>query len=66
VYEWIVVHEEAFQTLKGKLITPPVLKYPDFNQPFILMMDARGEGLGALLLQGEITKDHPVALAAAP
>jgi len=63
VYEWTVVHEQAFQTLKGKLITPPVLKYPDFNEPFILTTDASGEGLGAVLSQGEITRDLPVAFA---
>ena len=63
VYEWTVVHEQAFQTLKGKLITPPVLKYPDFNQPFILTTDASGEGLGAVLSQGGITRDLPVAFA---
>jgi hypothetical protein len=61
--EWTVEHEQAFQTLKGKLITPPVLKYPDFGQPFILTTDASGEGLGAVLSQGEITKDRPVAFA---
>ena len=63
VYEWTAVHEQAFHTLKGKLITPPVLKYPDFNQPFILTTDASGEGLGAVLSQGEITRDLPVAFA---
>jgi hypothetical protein len=63
LYEWIVVHEQAFQTLKGKLIMPPFLKHPDFDQPFILTMDASGEGLGAILLRGEITKDHAVAFA---
>jgi hypothetical protein len=62
-YEWTSEHEQAFQTLKGKLITPPILKYPDFDQPFILTTDASGEGLGAVLSQGEITKDRPVAFA---
>jgi hypothetical protein len=52
VYEWTVVHEQAFQTLKGK-VTPPVLRYPDFNQPFILTTDAIGEGLGAVLSRGK-------------
>ena len=63
VYEWTVVHEQAFQTLKGKLITPPVLKYPYFNQPFILTTDTSREGLGAVLSQGVITRDLPVAFA---
>ena len=52
-----------FQTLKGKLITPPVLKYPDFHQSFILTTDASGEGLGAVLSQGKVGKDLPVAFA---
>jgi len=61
IYEWTGEHEQAFHTLKGKLITPPVLKYPDFNQSFILTTDASGEGLGAVLSQGEVGKDLPVA-----
>jgi hypothetical protein len=63
VYEWTVEKEQAFQTLKGKLISVPILKYPDFNQPFILTTDASEEGLGALLSQGEIRRDLPVAFA---
>jgi len=62
-YEWTVEHEQAFQTLKGKLITPTVLKYPDFDQPFVLTTDANGEDLGAVLSQEKITKDRPVAFA---
>jgi hypothetical protein len=60
-YEWTVDQEQSFQTLRGKLISPPILKYPDFNQCFILTMEASGEGLGAVLSQGEIGKDLPVA-----
>ena len=62
-YEWSGVHEQAFQTLKGKLVSPPVLKYPDFNRSFILTTDASGEGLGAVLSQGDLGKDLPVAFA---
>ena len=46
-----------------KLIAPPVLKYPDFTQRFILNTDASGEGLGAVVPQGTIEKDLPVAFA---
>jgi hypothetical protein len=52
VYEWTVENEQAFQNLKWKLISTPILKYPDFKQPFILTTDASGEGLGAVLSQG--------------
>jgi hypothetical protein len=52
VYEWTVDRQQAFQTLKGKLISPPILKYPDFNQRFILTTDASGEGLGAAVTGG--------------
>jgi transposase InsO family protein len=62
-YEWSGEHEQAFQTLKGKLVSPPVLKYPDFNRSFILTTDASGEGLGAVLSQGDIRKDLLVAFA---
>ena len=63
VYEWTVENEQAFQILKGKLMLAPILKYPDFAQPFILTTDASEEGLGAVLSQGEISRDLPVAFA---
>jgi len=53
----------VFQTLKGKIISSPVLKYPVFSQRFILTADASGEGLDAVLSQGEIGKDLPVVFA---
>ena len=62
-YDWTINQEQAFQTLKEKLISPPVLKYPDFNERFILTTDASGEGLGAVLSRGEIGKDSAVAYA---
>jgi hypothetical protein len=62
-YEWTVDQEQAFQTLKVKPISPPVLKYPDFNQRFILTTDASGKGLGTVLSQGEIGKDLHVLFA---
>ena len=62
-YEWTAEHEQAFETLKGNLISPPVLKYPDYSQRFKLSTDASWQGLGAGLSQGEIGKDRPVAFA---
>ena len=53
---------EAVWTLKEKILTSPLLAFPDFAKPFLLEMDASKEGLGAILFQ---TQDdgrfHPVA-----
>lgn len=38
---------------RGGLCKEPVLKSPDFQQPFILQTDASELGVGAALLQGE-------------
>ena len=37
--------------MKSVLTSPPLLKYPDWNHPFILRTDASIEGLGAVLCQ---------------
>ena len=39
------------------------MRYPDYSRKFVLTTDASGEGVGALLSQGEIGKDLPVAFA---
>lgn len=62
-YEWTDKQEQAFQGLKGRLISPPILRYPDFSRKFVLTTDASGEGVGAVLFQGEIGKDLPIAFA---
>jgi hypothetical protein len=49
--EWSTECQEAFDTLKKKLISPPVLAYPDFSKPFILYVDASHAGMACALLQ---------------
>ena len=54
----------AFQELKLKCMTVPVLAFADFHKPFLLETDASGDGLGAVLSQKQ--EDgcyHPVAYA---
>lgn len=61
-YVWGKDQQKAFETIKQKLITSPVLIYPDFNKPFRLYTDASGIALGAVLQQkAEDGKEHPVA-----
>ena len=55
--------ENAFQHLKAKLVSRPILQYPDFSKEFILTTDASNQGLGAVLSQGPIGKDLPIAYA---
>ncbi|MDN6236985.1 MAG: hypothetical protein L0J24_09865, partial [Corynebacterium flavescens] len=43
--------EQAFQLLRGKLRSAPLLAYPDINRPFILDTDASDEAMGAVLQQ---------------
>jgi hypothetical protein len=62
-YEWTDKQEQAFQGLKSRLISPPILRYPDFSRKFVLTTDASGKGVGAVLSQGEIGKDLPIAFA---
>jgi hypothetical protein len=62
-FEWAMEQELAFQKLKDKLVSRPILQYPDFTREFVLTTDASNEKLGAIISQGEIGKDLPIAYA---
>ncbi|KAH0655105.1 hypothetical protein KY285_029987 [Solanum tuberosum] len=57
VFRWTPEAQIAFETLKTKLGSTPVLALPDFNQEFQVETDASGKGIGAILSQ----KGHPIA-----
>ena len=62
--QWTANCEVAFETLKTRLVTAPLLCYPDFDKDFVLETDASKQGLGAILSQYQIDhKLHPVAYA---
>ncbi|GFX65792.1 retrovirus-related Pol polyprotein from transposon 297 [Trichonephila clavipes] len=52
------IEQQAFETLKQCLITPPILRQVDPKKPFIIRTDARNYALGAVLLQGESPADE--------
>ncbi|KMQ85846.1 enzymatic polyprotein endonuclease reverse [Lasius niger] len=62
-FQWTQEQQHAFKILKEKLTTAPVLKYPDFAQEFIVTTDASDYAIGAILSQGKIGEDQPVAYA---
>ena len=39
-FEWTPIYQESFELLKTKLMTEPILTYPDPNLPYVLFTDA--------------------------
>lgn len=63
VFTWSGDQQEAFDSLKSLLTQPPVLIFPDFDQPFTLATDASCSGLGAALMQKVDGRLRPIAYA---
>jgi len=62
-WKWEEEHEATFQKIKELLTSPPILAYPNFNEPFILHTDASTQGLGAVLYQIQENKKKVIAYA---
>jgi len=61
-FRWEKEKEEAFQELKNRLTTAPVLKRYNPNIGCTLHTDACTESIGAILLhEGEDKQNHPIA-----
>ncbi|KAL0860680.1 hypothetical protein ABMA27_010024 [Loxostege sticticalis] len=60
----IVLNDEytnSFETCKKLLTNAPLLQFPDFKKPFILTTDASNYAIGAVLSQGPLGSDKPIA-----
>lgn len=51
---------KCFNLCKTLLINEPILKYPDFSEPFIVTTDASNYALGAVLSQNFNGVEHPI------
>ena len=60
-FVWTEECECAFITLRDALINPPVLAYPDYDQPYYLETDASNEAVGFVLSQEREGKLRPIA-----
>jgi hypothetical protein len=60
---WEKEQETAFQTLKCCLTTAPILRQADSTKPYRIKSDASGYAIGAVLVQGEGSEEHPVEYA---
>ncbi|GJS29815.1 putative reverse transcriptase domain-containing protein [Tanacetum coccineum] len=52
-FEWGEKEEEAFQQLKQKLCSAPILSLPEGSENFMVYCDASHKGLGTVLMQKE-------------
>ena len=50
-FKWEEEHNQAFELLRLKLTSPPVLAFPDFARDFTVSTDASGVGVGCVLKQ---------------
>jgi hypothetical protein len=61
-FQWTEELQQSFDTLKKKMVTGPILVFPDWSKELNVHVDASSIALGAVLAQpsaGDI--DHPIA-----
>ena len=62
-WSWGPAQQQAFNDIIERLTSPPILAYANYSKPFILNIDASGDGLGAVLYQEKDGLEHVVAYA---
>lgn len=62
LFEWTDICEEAFNIMKSKLYSPPILAYPDpSGLEFILNTDCSNSALGAVISQNQNGHEKVIA-----
>jgi hypothetical protein len=61
-FQWTEEFQHSFDTLKNKMITTPILVFPNWSKEFHVHVDASSIALGAFLAQlGARDIEHPIA-----
>ena len=55
-FAWSQAYEDAFDKLKTMLVSPPIMRSPNWELPFKIMCDASDYAIGAVLGQREDKK----------
>ena len=62
VFKWTTEAHQAWQTIKDKLVSSPVLVHPDLDKRFTLIIDASSIAAGAILGQKDDSGElHPIS-----
>ena len=60
-WQWTAEHQKAFELLKARVTSEPILAHLELDKQFELEVDASGFAIGAVLLQKkEDNKRHPI------
>ena len=59
-FEWSSEAQKAFEELKGRLISHPILAHADVNRPYNLYTDASGYCIGGVLTQEFEDGEHAI------
>ena len=60
-FTWTPECDTAFNALKAKLTSPPILTYPCFSDPFIVLTDASDKAIGGVLSQMRHNQEKVIA-----
>ena len=62
-FKWTTEAEQAFEDLKARLLTTPILAFPTMEDPFILYTDASQLAMGAVLAQVQNGQERAICYA---